>query len=68
MQVSFVASTFLINEDEGTVEVCLLLTGELERSLNVTVSTVPGTAMGRFGHKSKKEIVIILLHPLYRIK
>ena len=55
VQVSFVMSTFLVNENEGPVEVCLLLTGELDRSLNVTVSTVPGTALGRLNNTSMKE-------------
>ena len=45
--MSFIMNTFVVNENEGTVDVCLLLTGELERSINVTVTTVPGTALGR---------------------
>ena len=45
--MSFTMSTFVVNENEGTVDVCLLVTGELERSINVTVTTVPGTALGR---------------------
>lgn len=48
MQVAFVLNTIIVSENEGDVEVCLLLTGELERSLNVTISTVPGTATGGY--------------------
>ena len=47
VEVSFAASTNNVNENDGSVEVCLLLTGQLERTLNVTVSTVPGTATGK---------------------
>lgn len=48
IQVSFVTNTYVAGENEGFAEVCLQLIGELDRSLNVTISTVDGTAVGEY--------------------
>ena len=46
--VSFAEATYLADEDQGTVEVCLSLAGQLDRNLNVTISTVSGSATGSY--------------------
>lgn len=44
--VSFAQATYLADEGQGTIEVCLSLTGQLDRNLNVTISTISGSATG----------------------
>lgn len=46
--VSFSEATYLADEDQGTVEVCLSLAGQLDRNLNVTISTISGSATGSY--------------------
>ena len=46
--VSFFQATYVADENQATVEVCLSLSGQLDRDLNVTISTITDTAMGKF--------------------
>lgn len=61
VQVTLLMSTFVAMESVGALEVCLILTGELERDLNVTVSTVSDTATGRCTMCHYNMLVIIVL-------
>ncbi len=41
-------TTYSVNEEDGQVEVCaVLLSGSLERTVNVTLTSVNGSASGR---------------------
>ncbi len=43
-------TTYYINEEDGQVEVCaVLLSGTLDRTVDITLTSVNGSALGRFG-------------------
>ena len=45
--VKFSESVYSVGEVGGHVEVCVILRGQTERNISVTVSTMSGTASGR---------------------
>ena len=46
MNVTFEQQTFTIGEDDGSVTVCVRVTGEFERPVEVNISTEPDSAQG----------------------
>ena len=44
MNVTFEQQTFAIGEDDGSVTVCVRVTGEFERPVEVNISTEPDLA------------------------
>ena len=44
--VDFAQLSYTIGEGDGEVEVCVILRGQTERDITVTVSTMSGTASG----------------------
>ena len=45
--VAFLQLQYAVNEGDGQVEVCVILRGQTERDITVTVSTMSGIASGR---------------------
>ena len=46
MNVTFEQQTYAIGEDDGSVTVCVRVTGEFERPVEVNISTEPDSAQG----------------------
>ena len=46
--LGFTSAIYLVDEEEGFVEVCLELRGSLERNVLVTLATSNGTALGMY--------------------
>ena len=46
MTVGFQMESCTVSEDEGTIEVCVVMSGESERDFSVTLNTKGGTAKG----------------------
>ena len=45
--VSVEDPSYTVDESDGTVEVCVVLTGTIERNVSVTISTSDGSTIGR---------------------
>ena len=45
--VSVEDPSYTVDESDGTVEVCVVLNGTIERNVSVTISTSDGSAIGR---------------------
>ncbi len=48
--VGFENSEYRVSERDGTVEVCVLLTGHYQRAVHALLSTEPNTATGDTSH------------------
>lgn len=46
MNVTFEQQTYTVGEDDGSVTVCVRVTGEFERPVEFSISTVPDSAQG----------------------
>ena len=46
--LGFTSAIYLVEEEEGFIEVCLELRGSLERNVIVTLATSNGTALGMY--------------------
>ena len=47
VNIEFTQLVHSVDEGDGQVDVCVMLIGQTDRDLTVTVSTMPGTASGR---------------------
>ena len=47
VHVSLVQTEFTIREESSTIQICANLTGQFERSVEVTITPTPGTARGK---------------------
>ena len=52
MEVSFQQTVYSVMESNDTVEVCVVLSGILERNVTITLSTSNGSAVGKLCHSS----------------
>ena len=47
LQVNFTQESYTVSENDG-VEICVLLSGQIGRSIAIDLTTVDGTATGKF--------------------
>ena len=47
LEIAWQQPSYNVNEANSFVEVCVQLTGALERSVDITISTVPDNATGK---------------------
>ena len=52
MEVSFQQTVYTVMESGDVVEVCVVLSGVLERSVTITLSTSNGSATGKWCHSN----------------
>ena len=50
----------MVNETDGFVQVCVDLSGEIQRSVTAEVSTLPSTATGKAMHGGIQRMVIYI--------
>ena len=46
VMVDFAQLSYAVDEDDGEVEICVILRRQTERDVTITVSTMSGTASG----------------------
>jgi hypothetical protein len=45
VDIEFENSMYTVNEDVGTADFCVILTGRIERDLSLNVAAIPSTAV-----------------------